>query len=682
MVFRRGARRSSAPTQRRRCRVSRSLTIDTVRSAINTWCRVFNQHVVFEPPPFEECSELAAFVKKFLATACPSAVEEERLAFQSIKKLLPDSCRCLENGMLDRLVAHLVRDAQKLPDGYLGFVRKEASKLFPVGWDRTYRSRCYTTNPPLSSTLENSRSKGGCLSGETSHLDFLYETLGDRQSSVSFESARLAKPMVVQSAGKPRPLSKFSDKMLVLKPLHAALYDRLSEQHWLLRGDLLPERLDRAGFRLGLGELVSGDYASATDNLSIEVAEVIVDVALRNSTRVPEGIRELAKAQLRPLFLYKGEEIVISAGQQMGSLMSFPLLCVQNFFAFRYAVKKHFGRSKVLPVLINGDDILFQVKDPLFFDAWMSVVGGVGLQVEPSKTSRDSAFGTLNSTLLRWRGEQLRQVPTLRFGMLRSSEYANSLPAGLRDFAPKGLDPQVRFNAALEYIKWHRHTILKTGLSPQEIGFRGRLAWRVCLKAGVLRTQKQVVLNEPLCRFSRELPPLPVPHNIVLSSDDIEWVPSLNQEEEVLNAREMSSRKWAQRGEFARTRLGLKVRYWMALSRPSPLLISPSSDPEFAGKECDAWLRALSRGQRFVRHFVGDEWLRRVKRNYFLPRSEKSTLRWCFKAIDRLPSYEEVSGNALASGWRPDFDIRNGSHFDVKGRYTKVAVRDPDLVLT
>jgi hypothetical protein len=267
--------------------------------------------------------------------------------------------------------------------------------------------------------------------------------------------------------------------------------------------------------------------------------------------------------------------------------------------------------------------------------------------------------------------------------MLRPSEYANSLPAGLRDFAPKGLEPQVRFNAALEFIKWQRHTILKTGLSPQEIGFRGRLAWRVCLKAGVLRTQKQVVMDEPLCRFSRELPPLPDLHNIVLSRDDIEWVPSLTEEEEVLNAREMSSRKWAQKGEFVRSRQGLKVRYWMALSRPSPKLISPSSDPEFLRKECAWWLRSCQKGERPVRHCIGDEWLRRVKVNYFAPRPEKPVRRWCFKTIDRLPSYEESESTTLLSGWSPDLDSRSVTReCDLKGRLFVSGVREPDLVLT
>jgi len=546
------------------------------------------------------------------------------MAFQSIKKLLPDSCRCMNDELLDRLVEGVVRPPACLPRGYLAFVKREAGRLFPVAWDKTYREHCYTTGPPLSSTLENSRKHGGGLSTTMSHPEFLEYTLG---TALPPNTSVRAKPMVVQSAGKPRPLTKFSDSCLVIKPLHKAIYDRLSSESWLLRGDVTQAALDKAGFRKGNGFLVSGDYKSATDNLPLEAAEVILNVALRNSSRVPEGIRDYARRLLRPIFLHAGEEIQVSSGQQMGSLLSFPLLCAQNYIAYKWAIFSHFKRRVSMPVLINGDDILFQSSDPLFYESWIKVVGCVGLEVESTKTSVSDDFGSLNSTLLRWRSDKLVVVPTLRFGMLRTSRYANSISKSFSSFACPGLPAQVRFNAGLEFVKWHLATILRTNLAPHELGFRGRFAFR-CLFVGRAFTRVKLRLGENPCDpLTKSLPPSPCQHNIALGSEDIEWVDSLTADEERMNRREMASWKWRMSGNFALELRNLELRYWMGLSRPSV-------DVALAYRCAEGYERRVVRDEK--------AWYRRMKNAYFAPRVEQKRQVFFFRGLDRLPPYEEA----------------------------------------
>jgi len=61
-------------------------------------------------------------------------------------------------------------------------------------------------------------------------------------------------------------------------------------------------------------------------------------------------------------------------GQLMGSLLSFPLLCLQNYIAFRWV----FPAS--VPVKINGDDIVFRSTLDQF-DRWSAVVGQLGLRL-------------------------------------------------------------------------------------------------------------------------------------------------------------------------------------------------------------------------------------------------------------------------------------------------------------
>jgi len=545
------------------------------------------------------------------------------MAFQSIKKLLPDSCRCMNNGFVEGLMEGVVRPPLTLPYGYLKFVRKTAARLFPVGWDVTYREHCYTTSPPLSSTLENSRAKGGCMSTTLVQSEFLEQTLGTSRLK---SSSVVTRPMVVQSAGKPRPLTKFSQDCLVLKPLHKSIYDRISRLGWVCRGDVTAEKLDRAGFLSDRGSLISGDYKSATDNLPLEVAEEILRIALSRASRVPEGISDYALKILRPLFLHDGEEVEAVSGQQMGSLLSFPLLCVQNYIAFQWAVRQHFGHADVpkIPVLINGDDILFQVVDPgrTFYSSWVRVVGAVGLEVEQTKTSVSDDYGSLNSTLLRWKSGFLRVVPTLRFGMLRTQPYVNSLPRSLQQFAQPGLPPDVRFRAGVEFVKWHSKTIHRTNLSPHEIGFSGRFAWRVLHKGGALSMVKRRLDENPADELCRKLPSLPNLHNVVMNSDDVEWVSSLTREEELLNSRELAAWKWRKVGTVRFEEKTLELRYWLGLSRP----------PVDASR-----LLRLAESRREV-----PGWYKRAKDAYFAPRRVVEKKVFLMRGIDRLPTYDEA----------------------------------------
>jgi hypothetical protein len=161
----------------------------------------------------------------------------------------------------------------------------------------------------LSACLENRRGGGGLhgyvsqpdlinQEGRFRHSDFLTTCLDGATRPLSVASSLT----VVQSAGKPRPLSKFSADAIHLRPLHKAIYDKLSREKWLCRGDFTTDTLQRAGFSFCEGEtLTSGDYKSATDNLSIEVAEAILDELLRSTVSVPGSMKAYAMKILRPV---------------------------------------------------------------------------------------------------------------------------------------------------------------------------------------------------------------------------------------------------------------------------------------------------------------------------------------------------------------------------------------------
>jgi hypothetical protein len=302
--------------------------------------------------------------------------------------------------------------------------------------------------------------------------------------------------------------------------------------------------------------LVSGDYKSATDNLPTEVAEAALDVILAHSVSVPESIKRYARAILRPRMFSvdQGLEFVPSVGQMMGSLLSFPLLCLQNYLAFRWARASVPSR---LPLLINGDDILFQ-SDECFARHWMDVVASVGLEVERSKTSVSDSFGSLNSTLFRWRGEFLRVVPTVRMGMLRSFDYITGCGVAFSKFV-EGLDPVVRYRAACCWFSYHVVKIRSSRLTLPELGFTGRLA---------MRMEEKFLLPSRLSLCSPPKPP--VGHNVCLSSDSFSLVSagSLGSEELEVNACEMVAWKWSVDYLPSRTKAGL--RYCLQLSSIRP----------------------------------------------------------------------------------------------------------------
>jgi len=559
--------------QQKACRASISRTINAVRSLLASWSSIFSKvtlgqkRPLFNPPPDVSCSELANFTKKFLAN-CPSNNIRAVMAFQSIKKALPDSCACMSGSLLDDLAESLKTPPPPLPRHYLRFVEKQTLALFKKGWDSRYEGYCRRTSPPIKSCQESKRHMGGTLSALQSNenfqlgqADYLEVVLHGRAEFVSMDSLG-ADAILVQSAGKPRPLTKFSAAGLFLRPLHKTIYDHLSKKKWLLRGDLSDSKL--TDFDDPSLPLISGDYKSATDNLPIEVMETALRAMMKNAMSVPPCIAAFALVACRPLISFLEDDasplcqrivkevVQPLKGQMMGSFLSFPFLCLQNYLAFRWAFreKKWF---ELPPVRINGDDILFQSTEAEARN-WMSVVKGLGLEVERSKTSISLEYGTLNSTLVEWadssdRYSVLLVVPTLRFGMLRRAEFPHSLG---RQFSQFVAGHPCQYSAGMVFFQHHLQEMKNTSYSLPSLGFRGRLAFRLAEKFGL----------DSLRRISATPPSPPHPHNVTVPSDLVVEVPEEYATEEVQEASACEIAAWKWQHPFsAEERVREAVRY-------------------------------------------------------------------------------------------------------------------------
>lgn len=95
---------------------------------------------------------------------------------------------------------------------------------------------------------------------------------------------------------------------------------------------------------------LSGDYRNATDNFIMEVSRVLLKAILRHIPHIPT--RKWAMWEISPaLISYPFGTFLQTRGQRMGSILSFPLLCLANEALCRLS---GFDPGSYL---INGDDL-------------------------------------------------------------------------------------------------------------------------------------------------------------------------------------------------------------------------------------------------------------------------------------------------------------------------------------
>jgi hypothetical protein len=619
---------TEAYATRQSCRAYRSRLCETIWKAVATWKYLYNSEAPKFEPTSDNCVDLSRETKRYLQSS-PAVDQDAEFAWNSIKKLQPASCRCMEAPLLSSVANHFKSPPPSLPRGYIAFARRVVRNLFPHGWDSgLYESCVMNTDPSLSACLENRRGGGGLHGyvsnpdpvnqvGRFRHSDFLTTCLDGATRPLSVASALT----VVQSAGKPRPLSKFSADAIHLRPLHKAIYDRLSRESWLCRGDFTTDVLQRAGFSYVEGEtLTSGDYKSATDNLSIEVAEAILDELLRTTVSVPGSMKAYAMSILRPVLynLQHGiEEFSPSRGQMMGSFLSFPLLCLQNRIAFLYAGDSVGIDNSDFPCLINGDDILFR-SGPHFSEHWMNVVGQLSLEVEKTKTSVSPTYGSLNSTLCKRFGAFYRVVATVRMGMLRESESLDTLSKGFDDFIA-GLKGSLRFRAAMAWFSWNIGKIRPLGLTTHDLGFRGPLAYRATKRFGLR-----------LGPSNRIVPSLKIDNGLTLACEYVD-PDLLDDDEKKENLAELAAWKWRTGYEVYSSQRAA-MRFHLAIS--STKIDAPDFKPYLYGGESGVISRSVGGAKVFMQR------VRTIKRGFPL----------LIPMRGKLPTYEQFLAGEVDVG--------------------------------
>ncbi|UBZ25888.1 RNA-dependent RNA polymerase [Fusarium mangiferae botourmiavirus 3] len=319
-----------------------------------------------------------------------------------------------------------------LPDGYLQHVRKLVASQFPKGWDRGYVSHCWSSTPSVGASLEVPRSKGGTRAEKLCRARFLRRVLGKEY----FEVNNLVRYSVVPTGGKGRGVTVASSDLGLLHPVHKTMYDHMSTLPWVLRGEAKTSCFK--GFERKDGEVfVSGDYESASDNLRVEVADVIIDV-LQSSSKIPSTVWEACRAFLRCKILYPDLEIPLeSEGQLMGNV----------------------------PVKINGDDIVFRCPRHLY-EKWADCVSSLGLVLSRGKTLVHPVYFSLNSAFF-WsrKGRKPRPIPVTRVSAFtKEFEDWGSLAGSYRSFT-RGFVKSAKFQAEVIFLNHFRRRIRQAGRS-------------------------------------------------------------------------------------------------------------------------------------------------------------------------------------------------------------------------
>lgn len=287
---------------------------------------------------------------------------------------------------------------------FLAFIRREVPRLFRPGWDSSYRNQVSSLTPPTSASLGTSRATGGVRGGCTS----ISRAAPSAALGLTVLSPSPAKVVGVPDGGKWRVVTINGDQDLLLRPLHHLMYDHLSRKPWLLRGDAKSRRF--RGFTHVPGEVfVSGDYASATDSIPLDIYHEMLKAVAMTSTEVPNSVWQFAIASSVKEFVdCKGSPLGWQGrGQLMGSYLSFPFLCLLNYLCFRFSIKRK------VPLRINGDDIVFRCTEREK-EVWMRNVSRCGLVLSKGKTLVHPRVFTLNSVMFRADVNAVRSVSFFR----------------------------------------------------------------------------------------------------------------------------------------------------------------------------------------------------------------------------------------------------------------------------
>jgi hypothetical protein len=265
-------------------------------------------------------------------------------------------------------------------------------------------------------------------------------------------------------------LQKFPQFQLTGQPM------TINHVDWLCR------QAEKHSFFSGIYDYCSGDYSAATDKLHMDCSLAAIDGA----TSDPITKMLITSNMCGQSITYDGafgkgfvppDDIEQKNGQLMGSLYSFPFLCCINLAVFRSAMEKEFKRKFLiseLPVLVNGDDILFPTNASLQ-QRWESMIPLAGFEKSVGKNFVSSEFLMVNSQLFRRVGYKMLKLDQKSRRLIRNYKFVPLLNASFFSGVKKGqefkAENDVSYNDRLNNLRGAFRD-LNTQFMPKEIAER------------------------------------------------------------------------------------------------------------------------------------------------------------------------------------------------------------------
>jgi hypothetical protein len=261
----------------------------------------------------------------------------------------------------------------------------------------------------------------------------------------------LAEALKIRIISKGPPLTYFC-----LKKIQLLMWKQL-QKFWNFELTGTPITLALMNERFGsfnpeLERMHSGDYRAATDEIhswtSEQVStsffqiweENIVDPMLKGLPGIYKPLFDRSLTQHQYLIKEsdcpeerkaeavghkdsKGVRYLVfpqKRGQLMGSIISFPVLCLVNITLMRLSYELSHGCKvslRNLPCWVNGDDCLTRYSSPLFPSVWTALGTFIGLENSVGKTYDSKIMCSINSMYFEWNKTEWTIVPYVNMGL-------------------------------------------------------------------------------------------------------------------------------------------------------------------------------------------------------------------------------------------------------------------------
>jgi hypothetical protein len=358
----------------------------------------------------------------------------------------------------------------------------------------------------------------------------------DIAASEESGESNIVEPVALPEALKIRVITKGPPfTQTVLRALQRKMWGILHKhQAFQLIGEPVTSKyiLDRLGTRLGEREgYLSGDYEAATNNLeswvSNEIAEAICD-----EMKIHGLERGMFRRNLTENWIDDGEGNLTlqRTGQLMGSITSFPVLCIANAVVSAWAYEldsKKLTKLQDWPGMINGDDIAMRCTEE-GVSAWRQISSFIGLKESVGKTYYSREFVNINSTNFQRSEDELTEfldkrkdgIWVTRYNPFSETKYVNmglmnglkrsGQSMGLRDQSDphdnigtryrelmRTVPPSMKETVHKNFINRHRELLTATHLPwyvPEWIGGLGMIGFQEPSELD-LRIARMILMN-------------------------------------------------------------------------------------------------------------------------------------------------------------------------------------------